>query len=141
MKQLNLFLDTNVVYDLLANRFPFYDSIAKVVTLKEKHQVNIVVSALTFVTIDYLLAKSTSASIAKEKLQMFKTLCEISSLDEEIIQKSLNSNFKDFEDAVQYFSALRSGCDVLITRNAKDFKNVLVPILTPDEFLTSISII
>jgi predicted nucleic acid-binding protein len=59
-------------------------------------------------------------------------------LDELIIEKGLNSNFLDFEDSLQYFSALRTECDIIITRNGKDFKKSQLPIMTPDEFLNSI---
>ena len=55
-----------------------------------------------------------------------------------IIEKGLNSNFSDFEDSLQYFCALRSNCHILITRNVKDFKESLIPVMTPDEFLASI---
>lgn len=59
-------------------------------------------------------------------------------VNEETIEKGLNSDFSDFEDAVQYFSALQSGCTVIITRNGKDFRKSTIPIMTADEYLKSI---
>jgi len=60
-------------------------------------------------------------------------------LDGVLIEKGLNSEFSDFEDSLQYFSALRTNCDIIITRNGKDFKKSQIPIMTPDEFLNSIN--
>tara|TARA_R110000850_G_scaffold73650_2_gene161708 strand:- start:138 stop:560 length:423 start_codon:yes stop_codon:yes gene_type:complete len=134
-----IFIDTNVMLDLLGERDPFYEPIAKVATLAEKGKLNMVVSPISFATVNYFLSKYESPIISKEKLRKFKVICEISSLDERTIEKGLNSTIKDFEDALQYFSATDSDCDVIITRNGKDFKQSLLPVMTADEFLTSLT--
>ena len=59
-------------------------------------------------------------------------------IDENIVEKGLNSNFDDFEDALQYFCAIDSKCDIIITRSSKDFKSSLLPILTAEEYLRSV---
>ena len=74
----------------------------------------------------------------KTKLRKFKVISEICELDALIIEKGLNSDFPDFEDSLQYYSALRTECDIIITRNSKDFKKSQIPVMTPDEFLNSI---
>ncbi|MDP4934553.1 MAG: PIN domain nuclease, partial [Salibacteraceae bacterium] len=61
-------------------------------------------------------------------------------LDEQTIEKGLNSSIEDFEDALQYFSATDSGCDIIITRNGKDFKKSLLPVMTAEEFLSRLGI-
>ncbi len=53
----------------------------------------------------------------------------------EVLDKAINSNFKDFEDALQYYSAIASGCDLIITRNEKDFKDALIPVLNSENYL------
>lgn len=133
-----IFLDTNVMLDLLGERVPFFDSIAKVVTLADQKKLAIIVSPLSFITIDYVLNKYESSESVLNKLRKFKIICEVCELNEEIIGKALNSNFKDFEDAVQYFTALQSNCSIIITRNGKDFKNSTIPIMTAEEYLSSI---
>ena len=132
-----VFLDTNVMLDFLGERKPFYDSIAKVATIAEKGNLTMVVSPISFATVNYLLSKYESDKIAKEKLRKFKIISEICSLDEQTIEKGLNSSFKDFEDALQYFSATESNCELILSRNGKDFKKSLLPVMTPDEFLKS----
>jgi predicted nucleic acid-binding protein len=132
-----LFIDTNVILDLLGERDPFYDAIAKMATLGEKGEVTLVTSPISFATVNYFISKFESPKIAREKLRKYKILSEICSLNEQTIEKGLNSNFKDFEDALQYFSATESHCDIIITRNGKDFKKSLLPIMSPKEFLKS----
>jgi predicted nucleic acid-binding protein len=133
-----IFLDTNVMLDLLGERIPFYDSIAKITTLADRKQIDMVVSALSYATVSYFLTKHENAEKSKEKLRKFKIISEIADLDELTIEKGLNSNFSDFEDSLQYFSALKSNCKILITRNVKDFRESQIPVMTPDEYLTSI---
>ncbi len=135
---MRLFLDTNVMLDLLGEREPFYISAAKIATLADKRSLKIIVSALSYATISYFLTKYDGLEKTKEKLRKFKVISEICELDELIIEKGLNSDFSDFEDSLQYFSALRTDCDIIITRNAKDFKKSEIPVMTPDEFLFSI---
>ena len=133
-----LFFDTNVMLDLLGERIPFYDSVAKIATLADNGDINIVVSALSYATVNYFLVKFEDAEKAKEKLRKFKIISDISGIDELIIEKGLNSSFKDFEDSLQYFSAIKSGCNIFITRNAKDFKESDIPVMIAKEYLVSI---
>jgi predicted nucleic acid-binding protein len=134
-----VYLDTNVMLDLLGEREPFYNSIAQIATLADQKKLQIVVSPISFATVNYFLSKFEGISVAKDKLRKFKVLSEISIIDETIIEKGLNSNFEDFEDSLQYFCAVDSECEVIITRNAKDFKNSLLPVMSAEEFIKSIS--
>lgn len=133
-----IFFDTNVVLDLLGERVPFYDSAAKIATLSDKGKVNLVVSALSYPTIFYLLSKFEDNAIVKEKLRKFKVIAETSDLTDRIIDKGLSSKFTDFEDALQYHCAIKLDCNILITRNEKDFKGSDIPVMTPDEYLKSL---
>lgn len=133
-----LFIDTNIMLDFLGERQQFYEPIAKLATLADKGKVKMIVSPISFATVNYFLTKSETPEIAKEKLRKFKIICKICSLDEHTIEKGLNSSFTDFEDALQYFSAVDANCEIIITRNGKDFKNSLIPVMTAEEYLNSI---
>ncbi|OBX27093.1 putative nucleic acid-binding protein [Gelidibacter algens] len=133
-----LFIDTNVMLDLLGERAPFYEPIAKIATLSEKGIVTMVVSPISFATVNYFLSKFENSVIAREKLRKFSIISDICVLNEQTIEKGLNSSIKDFEDALQYFRATESECDIIITRNGKDFKKSLIPVMTADEFLNSL---
>ena len=136
---LRVFLDTNIILDLLGKRDPFYKPAAKVATLADQKQFTLVVSALSFANVNYIITKFEGRDIALNKLRKFKVLAEVVALDEVIIDKSLNSDFSDFEDALQYYSALSAGCSVIITRNKKDFKASVIPVMSAAEYLTSIN--
>lgn len=133
-----LFIDTNTMLDLLGERIPFYDSIAKIATLADKEEITMVVSALSYATVSYFLTRFENPEKAKDKLRKFKVISEICDLDKLIIEKGLNSSFSDFEDSLHYFSALKSDCRILITRNGKDFKESQIPVMTAEEYLKSI---
>ncbi|MFV8333554.1 type II toxin-antitoxin system VapC family toxin [Flavobacterium sp. GSP14] len=133
-----IFLDTNVILDLLGERVPFFDSIATVATLADQKKLTLIVSPLSFTTMNYVLNKYETSKSVLNKLRKFKIICEVCEINEETIDKALNSSFKDFEDAVQYFCALQSNCSIIITRNGKDFKHSTIPIMTAEEYLSSI---
>lgn len=135
-----LFIDTNIVLDLLAKREPFYESSAKLFSLADRNVIQLSVSSLTFANTNYVLSKLKFASEAKEILRKFKLLVQIVSLSEKIVDLALNdSAFKDFEDGLQYYSAIESNQDIIITRNQKDFKSSLLSIMSAEEFLSSLS--
>ena len=98
----------------------------------------LVVSPISYATVNYFISKFENSKKALEKLRKFNVISEICSLDAQIIEKGLNSSFKNFEDALQYFSATESGCELIITRNGKDFKKSLLPVMSSDEFLSSL---
>ena len=133
-----IFLDTNIMLDLLAERDPFYNSIAKLATLADQKKIILVASPLSFTTVDYVLNKFESQKSVLNKLRKFKIICDVCLINEETIEKGLNSNFKDFEDSIQYFSAIQSNCSIILTRNGKDFKSSVIPVMTAEEYLSSI---
>lgn len=130
-----LFLDTNVVIDLLGERAPFYESAAKITTLADKGIIQIFVSALTYSTVYYILSKFEGKEIVKDKIGKFKVIAETIDLTDRIIDKGLLSGFNDFEDSLQYYCAVETNCNMIITRNGSDFKDSDIPVLTPDEYL------
>ena len=133
-----LFLDTNVVIDLLGEREPYYDTAAKIASLADKGKIQLIVSALTYSTVYYLLSRFEDKELVKEKIRKFKVIAETSDLTDKIIDKGLASKFSDFEDSLQYYCAVKMDCDILITRNGKDFKESDIPVLSPDEYLNSL---
>lgn len=133
-----VFLDTNIVIDFLGEREGFYEAAAKVMTLADRKKITIYVSPTSISTIFYLLSKFENAKTALEKIRKFKVLSFISIMDDDSIEKAMNSDFKDFEDALQYFSAIASNCDLIITRNEKDFKNAMIPVMNAESYLETL---
>ncbi|MFY9150880.1 MAG: PIN domain-containing protein [Prolixibacteraceae bacterium] len=134
----NLFLDTNIVIDLLAKREPFYNAAAQIFSLADRKKLKICVSALTFANLNYILLKGRKPEEAKLILRKLKMLVSIVSLDEKIIGLANNDiDFNDYEDEMQYYSALEFGANLIITRNLKDFQKSKLPVLTAEQFLQS----
>jgi len=133
-----ILLDTNIIIDFLGERKGFYDSAAKIITLADKKKIKIYVSAVSMATAYYVLAKYENRKAALEKVRKFKVLCEISSTNNEVFEKVLNAPFDDFEDALQYFSAVEDNCDLIVTRNEKDFKTALIPVMNPESYLQTL---
>jgi predicted nucleic acid-binding protein len=132
-----LFLDTNVVLDLLGERVSFYESMARIASMADRREIRLVTSALSFPTIYYILTKFESRAVVLDKLQKFKVLTEVADLTDHILGKGLASQFSDFEDSIQYFCALQSKCNLIITRDFRGFKGSAIPVMTPDEYLAS----
>lgn len=131
-------IDTNIVIDLLAKREGFYDEAAELFSLSDKKELNLTVSSLTFANTSYVLSKQKSAKEAREILRKFKVLVEILNLDDKIIELALSDEeFSEFEDGLQYYSAIENNVDIILTRNKKDFKNSKIPVLTAKEYLAT----
>lgn len=130
-----IFIDTNILIDLLTKREPFYISASKLFTLSDRKKIKLEISSLTFANVFYLLSKELDRQKAKQILRKFKLLVNVLPLDDKIINLALNSDFKDFEDAIQYYTAIENNLEIIITRNLKDFKLSKIPVMTADEYL------
>jgi predicted nucleic acid-binding protein len=136
-----IFVDTDVVLDLLAKREPFYKYAARLFTSADEQKLKIYVSSLCFGNLNYILSKQKSVSEARKILSRLKVLVNVLSVDDKIIELALNSDFVDFEDAIQYYCAIENGINIVVTRNLKDFKHATTPVLTAEEFVKNDDII
>ena len=132
-----IFIDSDIILDLLAEREPHYIFAAKLFTLVDLQKITAFSSPIVFANLHYLLKKKTSNSSALKNLRKLKTLINILPVDERVIEQSLNSEFNDFEDAIQYFTAVNNGIKLLITRNKADYKKSKISIADAEEFLKS----
>ena len=134
-----LLIDTNIVLDLLAKRELFHESAAQIFSLADKNKLKLTVSSLTFANTNYVLTRLKTAREARDILRKFKILVRVLSLNDKIVDLALNDDgFGDFEDGLQYYTAIENNQDVLITRDIKDFKAAKIPVMTAEEYLISI---
>jgi len=131
-----VFADTNVVIDLLEKREPFYRQSVELFSLSFNGKLSVYVSGTTFTTASYLLRKHTPQEI-RALLGNLRQIVKVAPIDESVIDKAIASAaFDDYEDAVQYFSALSVGAELIITRNERDFLGrTSIPVVSPTEFL------
>ena len=130
----HIFLDTNIVIDFLADRKPFSLFAAKLFNFSILGKAKIYVSAVSYNNIYYILRQSHSSVETVKLLDELSEMTEIADVTKNIIRKSLKSDFKDFEDAIQYNCALSlAKVDFIVTRDTKDFKKSALSIMTPEE--------
>ncbi len=134
------FVDTDVVLDFMLDREPFSNDAALIFTMGEQQLIKNYISPLTFSNSYYILRKLASHNKVIDKLKQLASIVEISHMNKKTVQLALNSGFKDFEDALQNFSALQSDdkIDVIITRNVKDYKNSEFSVMTPETFIKTL---
>jgi predicted nucleic acid-binding protein len=134
-----LFLDTNVLIDFLADRKPFSMDAARLFNYSLQNKVTIHVAAISYNNIYYILRQSCSHAESIKILNELQDFTESVDVTKDIIKKSLKSEFKDFEDAIQYYCAKTiHKIECIVTRNTKDFKASSIPTMTPKEALTFI---
>lgn len=132
-----IFLDTNVVIDFLADRKPFAAFAAKLFNFSLSGKIKIYISAVSYNNIFYILRQSHSNSETIKLLEQLSEFTEITDVTKSIIKNSFKTDFKDFEDAIQYNCALTiTKLDFIVTRDTKDFRKSTLPVMTPDEAVT-----
>lgn len=130
-----IFADTDVCIDLLSNRKPFNAAAEKLFSLADIGKIEVYVSSLSFANIDYVLRSQYSGHDSQQIIAKFKTLVSVLPVDSKTIDLAIASDFNDFEDAIQYYSAIENGITVLVTRNIRDYKNATIKVVTPETFL------
>jgi len=131
----NVFVDTNIIIDLLAKREQFYKDAQDLFTLSDKKEIQLCISSLSFANTYYSIVKHHKDIDAKKYLAKSKVLVKVLPLEDKAIELALASNFNDFEDGLQYFVAMDNESDIIITRNKKDFKNSKIPVMTAGEYI------
>ena len=133
-----VFLDTDVALDHLADRQPFAEYAHRLLALAETGEITVCLSSLSFSNLYYILRKLKGHAEALALLGKLKLLVRVSAVTEVEIQSALLSNFKDFEDAIQHFTAkAEGGVSAIVTRNKGDYSASEIPVLSPDEFLVA----
>lgn len=132
---IKFFVDSDVILDLLAKREPHYLYAAKLFTLVDEQKVEVYTSPIVFANLHYLLRKMKSNEFAMKSLRKLKTFLKVLPTDERVIEQALNSEFSDFEDAIQYFTSVNNGLKQIITRNTNDYKRSKIAISTAEEFI------
>jgi predicted nucleic acid-binding protein len=133
-----IFIDSDIILDLLCKREPFYSFAAEVFTLGDTNKIELVTTSLVFANVFYILRKLLGIEKAKELLRKLRIIISVVSVDEKVVDLALNSKFTDFEDGLQYFTARENDIKIILTRNVKDYKEKDLLIQTPEEYLKAV---
>jgi predicted nucleic acid-binding protein len=131
-----IFIDSDIILDVLSKREPFYNSAAILFSLIEKGKIKGYTSPIIFSNVHYVLRKRISKDNTITNLKYFKSLMDVLPVDKRAKESALDSEFDDFEDAIQDFCAEQNGTNYFITRNKIDYKKAQINILTAKEFLS-----
>ncbi len=123
--------------DFLADRKPFSLNAAKLFELSISKKIKLYISAVSYNNIYYILKQSLSHKDTITLLSSLSEITEVVDVTKTVIQQALKSDFKDFEDAIQYYCALSiNKLEIVITRDIKDFKKSTIPVMTTDEIIS-----
>ena len=135
-----ILIDTDVILDFFFDRQPFSKNAAILFSLCENKQIEGFVTPVIISNTYYLLRRTAKHEKVIEKLKLLVKITSILDMNTNVIESALNSNFLDFEDALQNFSAINNGkIDAIITRNVKDFKKSTIGIFTPENYVKLIN--
>lgn len=131
---IKIFLDTNILVDLIADRKPFSKHAIEIFRSSEENKTQLFTSSLSIATAHYLLKKYVEEKQLRNIIFNLLEFLTVIPVDIEVLQKGLRSSHKDFEDAIQILCASSIvGINFIVTRKTKDFKTSEIAVLTPDE--------
>jgi predicted nucleic acid-binding protein len=137
MKGEKIFVDTNIILDWLGKREPFFESAKELFSKAENSEIEILISTMSYISTEYILRKNIGKQSTIQALAGIRTITTVCTSGEKEIDLAIVSTMKDFEDAFQYYTALNNSAKVIITRNPKDFTNVILPVMSAEEYLKS----
>lgn len=132
---MKIFLDANVLIDVVQNRTEFVDTSSKILQLGLDGECELYASDITFTTVSYYARKNRTVEQLYAVLQSLRDFIHVAPSGEKAIDWALRHKSKDFEDAVQYYAALNSGVEYIISRNVRDYPYSDIPAITPVNFL------
>jgi predicted nucleic acid-binding protein len=133
---MKVLVDTNVLLDVLGNREPFYAAAAEIWSLAERREIKAYISSVSFNNVYYIVRKAENRAKADKAIRILRDVFEPVAPDSQIINQAIDMGLDDFEDAVQFCSAIRVKAACLVTRDPGDFPRTAgLSILSPEEFL------
>lgn len=134
---MRVFIDTNVLIDFVCQRDKFAEPATRLMALGCMGKVKLLASALSYITAMYVAHKYDYKNV-KESLIAISGFVEVLDLKSSAVIDMLHSDWKDYEDATQYQTAISSNADCIVTRNGQDFQSSDIMVRTPQEFLEQI---
>lgn len=136
----NVLIDSDVILDFFFDRKPFSENATLILSLCESGKIRGFITPVICSNVYYLLRQTAKHEKVIEKLSQLMTIIDVLIMDREVVLQALNSNFKDFEDALQNFAAIKSGeIEAILTRNVKDYTLSEISVFTPESYLNSFS--
>ncbi|MEG5033033.1 PIN domain-containing protein [Microcoleus sp. AT3-D2] len=136
---MKILIDTNIIVDVALEREPFFSESDRILTFVEEAQIQGYISASTFSDLYYIIRRNRGRDWTLDFLRQLATFCQVATVDNSVISMALTCNFKDFEDAIQYSTAVINRIDAIVTRNPRDFPVTTPRILTPNQLIQELT--
>ena len=136
---MKILIDTNIIVDVALDREPFFAESDRILTFVEEGQIQGYVSASTFSDLYYIIRRDKGRDWTLDFLRQLATFCQVATVDNSVISIALTCNFKDFEVAIQYSTAVINLIDAIITRNPRDFPVNTPRIVTPNQLILELT--
>ena len=131
-----VFVDANIVIDLLCERYPWFPKVLRIFSMGDMGQIELFCSSLSLGTASYIMeTRKLSTQDIFDSIDLLCKMCTPTTVDESVVKSALTSGFTDFEDALQYFSAVQANADCLVTRNIKDYGFAKMEVLDSQTFI------
>ena len=132
---MKVYLDTNILIDFVCTRVPFYEAAKRLFALGSIGHFDLVTSSLSIVNTIYI-GRKYELPIVKQRIKSILSFVTVCDLQADVVIKSLDSDWQDYEDSVQSMTAMDTFADCIVTRNKKDFRKSVIPVYTIDEFMS-----
>lgn len=135
----HLFVDSDIILDMLFQREPYYKFSEMLIQNKQTNYLKLSTSSLVIANVNYLFSKKAGTINSRKAINHVINLLGILPFEKDAIAAAVSSPFSDFEDAIQHHIAINNKCDAIITRNIKDYKHSTIPVLTAEQFLRTLN--
>ena len=132
---MKVFLDANIIIDVVQNRTDFVEQSSKILQSGLEGLIDLCASDVTFTTVSFYARKQRTTEQLYEIMQSLRDFIDVAPTGKIAIDWALQRKAKDFEDSVQYYAALRTGADYIVSRNVRDYPFDDIPVVTPQDFL------
>ncbi|MEG4306790.1 PIN domain-containing protein [Microcoleus sp. D3_18a_C4] len=136
---MKILIDTNIIVDVALEREPFFAESDRILTFVEEAKIQGYISASTFSDLYYIIRRDRGRDWTLDFLRQLATFCQVATVDNSVISMALTCNFKDFEDAIQYSTAVINLIDAIVTRNPRYFPVTTPRIVTPNQLIQELT--
>lgn len=137
---MRVFIDANILVATLNREYPLFNWSARVLSLHGNHNIQLFTSPLCLAIAFYFATKKSGETAAKKKIELLCQNIGITTVNQEITETALkNQKIKDFEDGLQYYSAINQKCDIIITEDQHDFYFSDIKVTGCEAFLKQLS--
>jgi predicted nucleic acid-binding protein len=133
---MRIFLDANILVSVLNKEYPLFSTTARIVSLADNKKFTVFTSPICLAIAFYFSEKKSGTMLAKKKFELLVGKLSVTDVGKnEVLQSLQNKKVNDFEDGLEYYSAVSNRCDVIITEDTNDFYFSAVPVLNSKAFI------